>query len=176
MTPTQVDDTKAWRRHTGFIAWPTLLFFVAVFAAWVTVGALAWYEILGWVPTLGLQTLLAYLVFTPLHEASHGNIAGRDRRLRSVESLVGWLSGVPLLAPYSAFRKLHLEHHGHTNDEEKDPDFWVAGTTRWAILWRCGSILLHSRRSKHSYLRFQRRTSQQPTGPAEPGQNQPAYC
>ena len=143
MTPTLVDDTKAWRRHAGFIAWPTLLFFVAVFGAWIAVAALAWYGILGWAPVLALQTLLAYLIFTPLHEASHGNIAGRDTRLRSLEEGVGWLSGIPLLAPYPAFRKLHLEHHGHTNDEEKDPDFWVAGNTRWAVLWRCFTILPH---------------------------------
>ena len=143
MSSIPVDDTKAWRRYAGFIAWPTLVFFVAVVAAWVAVGVLAWRGVLGWGPTLGLQTLLAYLVFTPLHEASHGNIAGRDKRLRTLEELVGWLSGIPLLAPYSAFRKLHLEHHAHTNDEEKDPDFWVAGTTRWATFWRCLTILPH---------------------------------
>ena len=143
MTSTPVDDTTAWRRHAGFIAWPTLVFFVAVLAAWIVVGVLAWRGVLGWAPTFVLQAVLAYLSFTPMHEASHGNIAGRDARLKSLEKAVGWLSGLPLLAPFSAFRKLHLEHHGHTNDTEKDPDFWVAGTTRWAILVRCLTILPH---------------------------------
>ncbi|MEM8933104.1 MAG: fatty acid desaturase [Acidobacteriota bacterium] len=138
-----IDDTVAWRRHAGFIAWPTLLFFVAVLCAWITVAWLAWRGALGWAPTLGLQSVLAYLIFTPLHEASHGNIAGRNRRWKGIETALGWLSGVPLLAPYPAFRKLHLEHHGHTNDEEHDPDFWVAGETRWAIAWRCVTILPH---------------------------------
>ncbi|MDA8019469.1 MAG: fatty acid desaturase [Thermoanaerobaculia bacterium] len=143
MTPVPMDDTEAWRSHAGFVAWPTLLFFVTVFATWVAVASLAWVGVLGWGTTFGLQTLLAYLIFTPLHEASHGNIAGRQTRLRRLETWVGWLSGVPLLAPYPAFRKLHLEHHGHTNHEEDDPDFWVAGTTRWSIAWRCATILPH---------------------------------
>ena len=143
MTSIPVDDTTAWRRHAGFVAWPTLLFSVSVLAAWATTAALAWRGILRLEVTFVLQTLLAYLAFTPLHEAAHGNIAGRDKRLRGVERLLGWLSGLPLIAPYPAFRKLHLEHHGHTNDEEKDPDFWVAGASRWSILWRCATLLPH---------------------------------
>ena len=143
MNSNKVDEAQAWRRHAFFIAWPTLFFFAVVLAAWVAVGVLAWRGVLSWGLTFGLQTVLAYLIFTPLHEASHGNVAGRDTRLRSLEKWVGWLSGLPLLAPYSAFRTLHLQHHGHTNHEEKDPDFWVAGKTRWSILWRCVTILPH---------------------------------
>ena len=143
MTSMPADDTAAWRRHAGFIAWPTLLFSVAVLAAWLAVAALAWQGILGLKVTFLLQTLLAYLAFTPMHEAAHGNIAGRNKKLKGVETLLGWLSGLPLIAPYPAFRKLHLEHHGHTNDEEKDPDFWVASASRWAILLRCVTLLPH---------------------------------
>ena len=143
MNSIPVDDTTAWRHHAGFVAWPTLLFSLAVLAAWVTVAALAWSGLLSLPLTFALQTVLAYLSFTPMHEASHGNIAGRNQRFKGVEKLLGWLSGIPLIAPYSAFRKLHLEHHGHTNDEEKDPDFWVAGTSRWSILWRCVTLLPH---------------------------------
>lgn len=140
---TDLDDTKAWRRHAGFVAWPTLLFSIAVLGAWIGTAVLAWRGSLGWAATLVLQSLFAYLGFTTLHEASHGNIAGRHRSLKSLESLLGWLSGLPLIAPYPAFRKLHLEHHRHTNDEHLDPDFWVAGSSRWAILWRCATMLPH---------------------------------
>ncbi|MEM1181238.1 MAG: fatty acid desaturase [Acidobacteriota bacterium] len=143
METTPVDDRQAWRKHAGFIAWPTVLFFLVTFAGWVAVAALAWQGRLGLGVAFILQTIAAYLLFTPMHEASHGNVAGKDKRLKTVEKLVGWLSGVSLLAPYPAFRKLHLEHHGHTNDHEKDPDFWVAGPSRWAVLWRCATILPH---------------------------------
>ncbi|MEO1368405.1 MAG: fatty acid desaturase, partial [Acidobacteriota bacterium] len=115
----------------------------AVLAAWAGVAALAWTGALGLGAAFGLQVVLAYLSFTPLHEASHGNIAGRAKGLKGVERLVGWLAGVPLLAPYPAFRKLHLDHHGHTNDHEHDPDFWVAGGSRGAVLLRCLTILPH---------------------------------
>lgn len=143
MSSIPVDDTTAWRRHAGFVAWPTLLFSVTVLVAWVAVAVLAWRGILGWAITFALQTLLAYLAFTPMHEAAHGNIAGRSKQLKGVERLLGWLSGLPLVAPYPAFRKLHLEHHGHTNDEEKDPDFWVADASRWRVLLRCITLLPH---------------------------------
>ncbi|MEO1084621.1 MAG: fatty acid desaturase, partial [Acidobacteriota bacterium] len=136
-------DTKVWRRHAGFIAWPTLLMAVVVLAGWVGVAALAWRGAIGLGAAFCLQTVLAYLAFTPLHEASHGNIAGRERRLKGLERTLGWLSGVPLLVPFPAFRKLHLDHHGHTNDHEQDPDFWVAGDSRWAVLGRCLTILPH---------------------------------
>jgi fatty acid desaturase len=29
--------------------------------------------------------------------------------------------GCAFLAPFAGFRFLHLEHHKHTNDENKDP-------------------------------------------------------
>ncbi len=142
-SPIPADDTKLWQQHAGFVAWPTLLLSLAVLTAWLAVAVSAWRGSLSGVATFFLQTVLAYLAFTPLHEASHGNIAGRHKRLKGLETGLGWLSGLPLLAPYPAFRKLHLQHHGHTNDEEHDPDFWVAGTSRWAILWRCATILPH---------------------------------
>ena len=141
--PDGVDDTKAWRRHAGFIAWPTLLFSIVVLVAWCGIALLAWRGTLGWGLTFALQTVFAYLGFTTMHEASHGNIAGRHSHMKSVEKLLGWLSGIPLLAPYPAFRQLHLEHHRHTNDEHLDPDYWVASSSRWAVVWRCATTLPH---------------------------------
>ncbi|MEM6795565.1 MAG: hypothetical protein AAF725_16420, partial [Acidobacteriota bacterium] len=75
-------DTKAWRKHAGFIAWPTILFFTVVLAAWVSFALLAWQGRIGLGLTFVLQTVCAYLIFTPLHEASHGNVAGQNKRLR----------------------------------------------------------------------------------------------
>jgi hypothetical protein len=37
---------------------------------------------------------------TPLHDASHKAVA----RARWVNELVGWVCGIPILAPYAGFR------------------------------------------------------------------------
>lgn len=71
-------------------------------------------------PGLALMTLGAYLAFTPLHDATHGAVA----KSAWLNELIGRLSVVPLFGPYAAFRYVHLEHHLHTNDPERDPDFW----------------------------------------------------
>jgi fatty acid desaturase len=67
----------------------------------------------------------AYLIFTPLHEAVHETIAGKNSRRVWLERLIGHISGFVLLAPYPGFKALHLHHHQHTNDPVEDPDYWV---------------------------------------------------
>ncbi len=85
-----------------------------------------------------LNILFGYVVYTPMHEAAHGNI---NPRHKGIDAVVGWACGVLLLAPFSAFKMLHLRHHRHTNDPEKDPDYWVAsGNIVWVAL-KCLSIV-----------------------------------
>ena len=103
------------------LAWPTLLLFAACVAAWSL--ALCGGAALGWplALTLPVQAAAAFAVFTPLHDATHGAAAHGHRALNNA---VGRIAGLILAAPYMAFRFVHLEHHKHTNDPEKDPDMW----------------------------------------------------
>lgn len=130
------EEELLWRPHVGGFAWPTVLLAAAVFVLTATTwaGALA-----GWLPLWAgflLETLAAYLAFTVMHEAAHGNVHGRHRRLKRLGEGLGWLVSVTLIAPYPAFRVLHLRHHAHTNDPDKDPDFFVAGPPLLALA-RC---------------------------------------
>lgn len=75
------------------------------------------------------NTIFAYLLFTPLHEAGHKNISGKKGEYRMLEECIGWLSGLVLMSPYPIFRYLHNEHHKHTNNPDKDPDYWVVSKT-----------------------------------------------
>jgi beta-carotene hydroxylase len=84
-----------------------------------------------------IDAILIYLIFTPLHEATHGNIAGRDGRLLWLNELVGHVSGFVLLAPHPGYRVLHLHHHTHTNDPVEDPDYWVKSPTWLGQFVRC---------------------------------------
>ncbi len=73
-----------------------------------------------------LNTLILYADQTPLHEACHGNIAGKDSKWLWLNHLVGYVCGAILLHEYKAFRYMHLAHHRDTNNPEIDPDHWVA--------------------------------------------------
>jgi beta-carotene hydroxylase len=88
---------------------------------------------------LALMTLGAYLAFTPLHDATHGAVA----KSAWFNELIGRLSVVPLFGPYAAFRYVHLEHHLHTNDPERDPDFWSSRGPRALLPLRWMTQDLH---------------------------------
>jgi fatty acid desaturase len=140
-SPTQRGEV--WRSFVGPVAGGTL-----ALGLFVVLGeAAVWSLTLGglvpiWVGSL-CATVLAYLAFTVMHEASHGNIHGDTRSLRLVSEALGWLAGITLLAPFSAFRVLHLRHHAYTNHPEKDPDHWVKGTSALSVLLRCALIVPH---------------------------------
>jgi beta-carotene hydroxylase len=57
------------------------------------------------------------------HEAMHDNIAPHGCGREWLNDLVGHVAILPLAFPYSAARLLHLEHHRHCNDPDRDPDY-----------------------------------------------------
>lgn len=71
-----------------------------------------------------INTILIFAIFTPLHDASHGSIA--KQQYRWLNDLIGYVSGSVMCMPYPAFRFIHLQHHQHTNDVDKDPDAWTS--------------------------------------------------
>jgi fatty acid desaturase len=111
------------------IAWPTLAVFLVSLSAWVTLvwsvtrGALS----MGW-GVIG-ATVAAYLLFTPLHDAAHKSVS----RNLMLNEAVGRVCGWAYLGLFIGFRSLHLAHHAHTNEVDKDPDVWVTGSKRWAL-------------------------------------------
>ena len=111
------------------IAWPTVVLALACVLA--TASALIGAAI-GALPTLAAGTIVfaaAFAAFTPMHDASHRSVSRH-----------GWLNGVVgracslvLLAPYAAFRYVHLQHHKHTNDPHEDPDFYAGRGPAWQL-------------------------------------------
>ncbi|MEM6697890.1 MAG: fatty acid desaturase [Bacteroidota bacterium] len=128
---------------TGFVAIPTIVFFVLLSVGY---GLL----LLGYVNQILASWLcgligaaLAYGMFTVVHEASHGNIAGGVKKMEKLESTLGWLASFTLFFPYAAFVVIHLQHHAHTNDPEHDPDGYVKGEGFWSIFIRCVTLIGH---------------------------------
>lgn len=125
----------------GELAWPTL----GLFAAGTSLFALATLAHAGGVLPLwagfAINTLALYLLFTPAHEAVHGNVRGRSGLPSWIESLVGWVSAGAFLFPYPVFSYVHRTHHKHTNHPERDPDYWVANKGPLGVLLACASML-----------------------------------
>src|SRR5690349_16723402 len=84
------------------VAWPTLALAAGGLGAFVAIGAAGAARVLPWPIAVPLQAVVAFACFTPMHDASRRAIA----RARWPNELVGWLCGVPVLAPFAAFRAL----------------------------------------------------------------------
>lgn len=152
------DELRAWRRHVVAFAWPTVAFAAVIVAAFATVVASA---VVGVIPLwLGflLNTVVAYAAFTPGHEAAHWNIAGRHSRYRWLNEACGWVSMAIMFDNFAVLRAAHMQHHAHTNDPEKDPDYFVPDASTFRVLIR--SFVLFS-----GYLRdYVADTKRKPNG------------
>lgn len=122
-------ESEAARALSPRIAWPTLGLLGLVGGAHLL---LLWLGLAGFVPVAWLTLplgVVAYLSYTPAHEAIHRNIVrspGFDRWNRAI----GWWSALASGMTWPLLLRTHLAHHAHTN-EVRDPDAFVHGP-----LWR----------------------------------------
>ncbi|QLC26816.1 beta-carotene hydroxylase [Parasphingopyxis algicola] len=111
------------RRFMGGVPWFAVFWAFANLATWLALWPLV---ILGYLPlwaAFPIATLNVMLSYLPSHEAQHDIIARPGTRWRWLNQAVGWLSTIPLVLPYRVARLTHLEHHRHTNDPARDPDY-----------------------------------------------------
>jgi beta-carotene hydroxylase len=141
MNITELDDEARpiVAKYTGEMAWPTVFLGIADIAAFVLVLYLA---ISGAIPLwLGmvLNSFVLYACQTPLHDAIHGAINGRDKRWTWLNNLIGGACGFILMHEFKMFRHLHTLHHTEVNDPRGggDPDTWVFGGNIFSVLLRC---------------------------------------
>ena len=132
---------KIIKPFQGMVAWPSVALAFAIIGSFALVCVLGSLRIIPLWLGLIINSLLLYAIQTPLHEACHGNIAGRDGRWMWLNHLIGFLCGAILLHEYKAFRHMHLMHHRETNDDELDPDHWVKVSHPLAVLFRCFTIV-----------------------------------
>ena len=104
------------------LALPTVCVFLVAILIWLlsTRRALDDARVL-WPHTL-LNSLCVFWLFTPMHDAAHRSIS--PKHYRWLNESIGHVCAVFFRAPFSLFRYVHLQHHKHTNDPEKDPDFY----------------------------------------------------
>lgn len=73
-----------------------------------------------------LNSIVLYAIYTPVHEAVHGNISLKKKHLRWVDTLIGFLACFPLWLFYFQHRKQHMVHHTRANQDD-DPDIYARG-------------------------------------------------
>ena len=118
------EAAKISKEHSGMIGFPTIglallisclyMFVLFVFAS-------------GYLSPLISTLLLGFLTFasyTPMHEAVHGNISGKNGKLKWLDKAVGYLMAPIIAIPYTSHQKEHFTHHVHTN-KDKDPDVHI---------------------------------------------------
>lgn len=119
------------------IAWPTLALALALPTTLVSV---IWLGFSGRWPLWACTPILAvasYAHYTLVHEAIHGNVVSKPRRLHWINTLVGWIGALGMGAGWPVLQRTHVLHHAHTNTE-RDPDIFVKGTLgqllgKWAV-------------------------------------------
>ncbi len=79
------------------------------------------------------NVLALHLAGTVIHDASH-NSAHSNKILNAI---LGHGSALMLGFAFPVFTRVHLQHHAHVNDPEKDPDHFVStGGPLWMIAAR----------------------------------------
>jgi beta-carotene hydroxylase len=91
--------------YLGMVAWPTVFVAITIVSAFATVTMLGVMHITpSWLGLI-LNTFILYLDQTPLHEACHGNIAGKDSKMLWLNHVVGYVcQDLPLHASYPSSR------------------------------------------------------------------------
>jgi len=127
----------------GVLATPTILLFIVLMALYISVSYLGYTGQVSLYVCLVINSILSYLFFTPMHDACHGSIAGKHKKFKSIETAIGYLSGIALLAPFPILKLQHLKHHAHTNHPHNDPDYYInSSSLPMAIIKSVGVFLV----------------------------------
>ncbi|TFI57959.1 beta-carotene hydroxylase [Sphingomonas parva] len=121
-------------RHMGVPMWGYSVAALGGFALWVALFPLAMAGIIPlWLGFL-VSATLATGGYVTSHEAMHSNIARKGEPLRWLNELVGQVSTIPLIFPFSMARIMHLQHHYHCNDPLRDPDYPDEAPSAWQAI------------------------------------------
>jgi phenylacetate-CoA oxygenase/reductase PaaK subunit len=115
-------------------ALPTLGIFVGSLAVFVAAAIAAINESVAWPVTVAINTVVCFVMFTVVHDASHYSIS-RTRWVNGLVGRIAWLFVSPL-SSFSTFAYVHIEHHRHANDDDNDPDTFASHGPWWQLPFR----------------------------------------
>lgn len=113
------------KEFSGEIALPTIVMSISVIIFFSFVLFLYANQYLSPLLAIFLIGILTFASYTPLHESVHGNISGKNGKLKWLDKTVGYLMAPIMSIPFTSHQKEHFMHHRYTNDEKKDPDVHI---------------------------------------------------
>jgi beta-carotene hydroxylase len=121
-------------RYMASRMWIYPAFAFGGFALWVSLFPLAMAGIMPLWLGFVVSCVLATGGYVTSHEAMHSNIARKGEKYRWLNEMTGQVSTIPLIFPFSMARLMHLQHHYHCNDPERDPDYPDEAPTAWKAI------------------------------------------
>lgn len=129
------EELNIARKYIGGTPWLIVAWALGNFVFWLSIWPLTFFGIIPLWAAFILSTLSITICYLPSHEAQHSNIAATGKPLRWLNELVGQTSTIALVLPYKMAWILHREHHTHTNDPDKDPDYGVKADGWRSAIW-----------------------------------------
>ncbi len=126
------------RQFIGGAMWPYVATAWGGFALWLALFPLTMAGVVPLWLAFVVSCVLATGGYVTSHEAMHSNIRRPGAKDYWINEWVGQVSTIPIVFPFSMARMMHLEHHYHTNDPVKDPDFTDEAPTAlraWYKTW-----------------------------------------
>jgi len=123
---TVAEEMMSGKRNTPDFALPTLLLATGLYVIYIAATWAAMVGTISYLLAAAINTLVIYAIYTPVHEAVHGNISLRKKHLRWIDTLIGHAGCFPLFLFYYQHSRQHMVHHTHDNTED-DPDIYARG-------------------------------------------------
>jgi beta-carotene hydroxylase len=111
------------RQYYGGTMWPYAVVAIGGFLIWASFFPLAIMGELNLLFAFVFATIWGTAGYATSHEAMHSNIGRPGEKTRWLNELTGLVSTVVIVFPFQMARIVHLEHHYHCNDPDKDPDY-----------------------------------------------------
>ena len=119
------------RSFMGRIEWEMIVIAFIQLFVWLT----TWYlVVLSLIPLWAgfcIAVVSSSFAYLPSHAGQHGHLSGKYKNLDWLNSFVGQLSLIPLARSHEILKVLHMKHHAHTNNPDKDPDYFHTHVDSW---------------------------------------------
>lgn len=119
------------RQFMGRIQWESIVIGLGQFVVWLLTWGLVLAGTLPLWTGFMIATISTAFAYLPSHEGQHGNISGRNKKWKWLDSFVGHITVIPLAQSHEVLRVTHMKHHAYTNDPELDVDYGTNGKHWW---------------------------------------------
>ena len=125
------EERKLAKTFMGRIEWEMIVIGIGQCLIWFGL----WFMVVQGAMALWLGCILSILStswsYLPSHAGQHGHLSGKNKNLEWLNPFVGQISLIPLAQSHHVLKALHLKHHAHTNDPDRDPDYAHGQAKNW---------------------------------------------